>query len=110
METTKFARCCDECGAGMNEGYCIGGGLEYFCSDECLHKHYTAEEWDEMYDDGEGDSEYTAWEDEDDFLYEEIDGKLTPIGVVSPYDTYNPAQYWEERRRKLNASWFGREN
>lgn len=75
----KYARKCDECEKGMNEGYCIDGGGEYYCSDECLYKHYTAEEWAEMYDDGESDSYYTEWEDEDDFQFVEIDGVLFDV-------------------------------
>lgn len=47
----------------MIVGYCIDSGLKYYCSDECLHKHYTKEEWLDMYEDG-GDSYYTEWEDE----------------------------------------------
>jgi hypothetical protein len=59
-------RICSECKKKMNEGYCIDGGSEYYCSDECLHKHYTKEEYLEMYDDGYGDSYWTEWEDEED--------------------------------------------
>jgi hypothetical protein len=54
-------RICDECGATMTEGYCIDSGCEYYCSDECLHKHYTPEEWKSMYRDGDGDSYWTDW-------------------------------------------------
>lgn len=79
METTKYARCCDECGAGMNEGYCIDSGSEYYCSEECLHKHYTAGEWNDMYRDGDGDSYFTSWDDEDDYQYEMINGELIEI-------------------------------
>lgn len=56
-------RKCDECGADMREGYCIDNGREYYCTEECLHKHYTPEEWEELYDDSEGDSYWTAWEE-----------------------------------------------
>jgi len=59
-------RICSECRKKMNEGYCIDSGLEYYCSDECLHKHYTEEEYLEMYDEGNGDSYWTEWEDEED--------------------------------------------
>ena len=79
METTKFARCCDECGHGMNEGFCIESGAEYYCSEECLHKHYSADEFADMYSDGDGNSYYTEWEEESDFWYVVVDGKLTPI-------------------------------
>lgn len=65
-------RICSECKKKMNDGYCIDGGLEYYCSDECLHKHYTEEEYLDMYDDGNGDSYWTEWEDEEraDLIYE----------------------------------------
>lgn len=56
-------RTCSECGAEMDQGYVIEGGLEYYCGETCLHKHYTPEEWDEMYSD-DGDSYWTEWEDE----------------------------------------------
>lgn len=55
------ARTCTECGKEMNNGYCINDGLEYYCSDTCLHKNYTEKEHQEMY---EGGSLYwTEWED-----------------------------------------------
>lgn len=52
---------CSECGREMIEGYCIENGLDYYCSDECLHKNMTEEEYLELYDDGNGDSYYTEW-------------------------------------------------
>lgn len=57
-------RKCDECGKEINAGYVIDGGMEYFCSDDCLHKNYTDEEYLEMYDDGNGDTYWTEWDDE----------------------------------------------
>lgn len=47
----------------MKEGYCIAGGEEYYCCKECLNAKYTDEEFEEMYDDGEGDSYWTEWEE-----------------------------------------------
>lgn len=63
-----YARQCTACGAGMNEGYCINGGVSYYCSDECLHKHITPAEYEEQYADGEGDSYWTEWEEEEEEL------------------------------------------
>jgi hypothetical protein len=40
---------CDECGRLMHDGFCIGGGEEYFCSQECLYKNYTEGEYLAMY-------------------------------------------------------------
>ena len=60
MAKKEFARNCTACSAGMNEGYHIGGnGIEYYCSDACLHTEITHEEYMELYDDGEGDSYWT---------------------------------------------------
>ena len=61
--TDKEVRTCDECGVVMIAGYCINGGDEYYCCEECLHKHYTQEEYIALYDDGYGDSYYTEWEE-----------------------------------------------
>ena len=86
MAKKEFARNCTACGKGMNEGYHIGGnGIEYYCSDACLHTEITHEEYMELYDDGEGDSYWTAWEDPDDFEDEdEISDseKLTRIALA----------------------------
>ena len=54
-------RVCSECGKLMQEGYCIEGGVEYYCNDDCLHKHLTSEEYNELYDDGNGDTYWTQW-------------------------------------------------
>ena len=63
-------RTCKECGKIMFEGYCVENGMEYYCSDECLHKNISEEEWNKLYDEGNGDSYYTDWyselESEDD--------------------------------------------
>lgn len=56
-------RVCSECGKPMTEGYCIENGAEYYCSEECLHKNMTDEEYENLYDEGRGDSYYTSWLD-----------------------------------------------
>ena len=72
MAKKKFARECTACSAGMNEGYCIEGGIEYYCSDACLYTEMTPAEWDELYNDGEGDSYWTDWsEDPNEYLEDE---------------------------------------
>ena len=74
MAYNKYARKCDECGKGLNEGYCFDGGMAYYCSDVCLHKHFTPKEWEEAYADGEGDSYWTTWgEDPDEYLADDDD-------------------------------------
>ncbi len=62
MTDNKFARTCCNCGAGMNEGYCIENGTSHYCSDDCLHLHIAPAEFEELYADGDGDSYWTEWE------------------------------------------------
>ena len=61
IEDHQEFRVCDECQAIMQEGYCIEAGSEYYCGDTCLHKHYTKDEWLEMYNDGDSESYWTHW-------------------------------------------------
>lgn len=56
-------RVCNECGKPMIEGYVVNG-CETYCSDECLHKHLTDAEFDELYDEGNGDTYWTTWYEE----------------------------------------------
>lgn len=44
MEKEDGFRICSHCGEEMIEGYCINGGEEYFCSEECLEATHTKEE------------------------------------------------------------------
>lgn len=71
-------RLCSECGKYMTRGYVIENGFEYYCSSDCLNKHYTDDEYLKLYDDGNGDSYYTEWEDEIEkeieFLKDKING------------------------------------
>ncbi len=79
----KYARICDKCGNGMNEGYIVGGGDEYYCSAECLHQVYTPKQWQEMYDESEeyggNDNYWTQWEDESDCNYVLFNNQLINI-------------------------------
>lgn len=59
----EHVRCCSECGKPMYEGFCIENGAEYYCSEECLHKNLSEEEYNNLYDDGRGDSYWTSWLD-----------------------------------------------
>ena len=70
-----YARKCSECSKGMNDGYVIDDGSSYYCSEECLHKHYTADEWADLYSD-DGSNYWTEWEDENDYEFVEITGVL----------------------------------
>lgn len=73
-----YARKCDGCGKGMQEGYYADGS--YYDTDECLYKVYTIDQW---YDLHVGSDEYywTEWHEwgDDDVLYT-ADGKV--IGLT----------------------------
>lgn len=64
-------RICSHCQKEMSEGYCIEGGLDYYCSDDCLEQHMSRDEFNELYDNEEGDSYWTEWEDEEEMEYDE---------------------------------------
>ena len=57
----EHIRKCSKCGNIMEQGYCIENGIDYYCSEECLHKEITEEEWQRLYDNGNGDSYWTTW-------------------------------------------------
>jgi hypothetical protein len=59
----EHIRVCSECGKPMTEGFCIEDGAEYYCSEDCLHKNLSEEEYDNLYDDGRGNSYWTSWLD-----------------------------------------------
>ena len=63
LDLLKHIRVCSECGKPMTEGFCIEDGAEYYCSEECLHKNLTEEEYNDLYDDGKGESYWTSWLD-----------------------------------------------
>lgn len=81
-------RYCSECGKPMKEGYVVENGLEYYCSDKCLYKHYTLEEWQEMYDDGNTDNYWTDWYDEEDDDEENVLIEPTWIATMFLRDDY----------------------
>ncbi len=41
-------RICSECGRPVFEGFIVFGGQEYYCSEGCLNRHYSPEQWAEM--------------------------------------------------------------
>ena len=55
-------RICSNCDKEMTEGYCIADGLEYYCSDECLHKHISKEDYIEMYENN--NAYWTTWDEQ----------------------------------------------
>ncbi len=87
MAYKKYAQECNACGKGMNEGYCIEGGMEYYCSDACLHTEITHEEYMELYADSDGDSYWTTWyEDPDEYMVDEDDPAPNKLSVEMEKD------------------------
>lgn len=63
-------RTCSHCKKGMNEGYCISNGEEYYCSNKCLEEKNSKSEIQELeIGDDDSDSYWTEWEKE--YEYEE---------------------------------------
>lgn len=84
----KFARKCSVTGKGMNEGYVFSDG-EFYAKDEESAKVIALREFDKELEDmwpSEDEMEnadwqvyWTQWEDEDDYQYIEVNGKLIEI-------------------------------
>ena len=60
-ELLDCLRICEICNRPMIEGYCIDDGRENYCSGECLHSVYSEDEFDAMYNKGNGNSYWTVW-------------------------------------------------
>jgi hypothetical protein len=73
----KYARSCNCCGNGMNEGYFAD--YEYFCSDDCLYTEFPPTIWAKVTEENEDSYYWTQWEDESDYQYQIIDGEITSI-------------------------------
>jgi len=54
-------RVCSECNKIMFSGYVIKDGEEYYCSDKCLQKHYTEEEYLILHRENEEESCQAYW-------------------------------------------------
>lgn len=52
---------CSECGNIMNEGYVIESSEDLYCSDKCLEKNMTREEFLKLHDKDNGDAYWTDW-------------------------------------------------
>lgn len=69
-----YARVCDMCQRGMNEGYVVSNGDEYYCSDTCVQKNYTTQQWNQLYHKDIG--YWTTWGEEDMEYIGDIDGNI----------------------------------
>ena len=46
--TSKRKVKCSHCGEDVYQAWVYEDGLAYYCSEECLLQHFTAEEWNEL--------------------------------------------------------------
>ena len=76
----KYARKCSCCGNGMNEGYVIGGGCEYYCGVDCLFKVVEYDVWQEISLNSD-ENYWTEWDSVDND-YQIIDGELQEIDNI----------------------------
>jgi hypothetical protein len=76
----RYARSCNCCGEGMNEGYFVD--YEYFCSKSCLSTEYPSDVWEKLYKESEAnggnDCYWTQWDDSE-YEYQYMNGKLVSI-------------------------------
>lgn len=69
MINTQDIRLCNTCLKPMSKGYYISNGIadaEHYCSDDCLHKHYTKGQYEEMArnkTDNWQEAYYSDWKD-----------------------------------------------
>ena len=84
----KYGRQCSITGEGMNEGYLVNDDtcVKYEADLIKLIRSWGADEYNELSDEfilneAYDNEEYfwTAWEDESDYQYEEVNGKLIEI-------------------------------
>ena len=55
-------RICDVCGEPMLEGFLVCGSMHY-CSEECLQRDWTEEEYLDLCEDEDNDTFWTTWFD-----------------------------------------------
>ena len=56
-------RLCSQCGKSMQEGFCFESDATQYCSEECLTKVITWDEYLAIHDNGNGDAYWTDWYD-----------------------------------------------
>lgn len=59
-DSERNCRRCDVCGRLFRQGYCQDAGMNYYCSDDCLHSSFTDDEWEEECENND-QSYYSEW-------------------------------------------------
>lgn len=77
---TKYARKCDATGQGINEGWCVGQGEQYFKYEDDAEAWAKNAGYADLNDAFEHNAIYwTEWEEEFDYEWVEVDGVLLEI-------------------------------
>lgn len=61
MTKESELRICSKCSCKMESGFCIKGGIKYYCSVECLQTGMTVYEFIELLDDSECETNWMEW-------------------------------------------------
>jgi hypothetical protein len=75
----KFARKCSCCGKGMNNGYVINDGDEYFCEDACFKQEYKEYDIEDL-ELGDSENYWTEWDIDTDIEYILVNKELIHVG------------------------------
>lgn len=59
IDIAENKRICSHCGKLMNDGYVFYDGESYYCSNECLHQHFSEEEYIRAFN--ADDAYWTEW-------------------------------------------------
>lgn len=59
IDLAENKRVCSHCGKLMNDGYVFYDGEAYYCSDECLHQHFSEVEYIRAFN--SDDAYWTEW-------------------------------------------------
>ena len=63
LKELKEERFCSQCESPMQEGFYFESDGTQYCSEDCLTKVISLEEYLKIYDNGKGDAYWTSWED-----------------------------------------------
>lgn len=63
MDSPEEQRLCAECGTPMQEGFYFESDGTQYCSEACLTKVITWEDYLAIHDNGDGDAYWTDWRD-----------------------------------------------
>lgn len=83
-------RHCSCCSKPFNEGYCIGGGSSYYCSERCLNKSFTKSEIEDLnIGADDSDSYWTDWQSVVDDQEIDLSDTINTFHIMEQVGEYN---------------------